>query len=179
MNFPTRRERSHSKSDFDSADALLVVFMCNHCPYVIHIREAFADFVREYQAKGLAVVGINANDVEQYPADSPEMMAKEIENVGYTFPYLFDESQDVAAAYRAACTPDFFLFDSDRKLVYRGQFDASRPRTDTPVTGKDLRNAVDLVLAGEPVPADQKASMGCNIKWRADRTPEYAGGVAR
>ena len=164
----------YSRDDFANAEALLVVFMCNHCPYVIHLREKLAEFGREYQPKGVAIVGINANDVERYPADSPEMMAKEIEEVGYTFPYLFDEGQDVAAAYRAACTPDFFLFDRERKLVYRGQFDETRPRMGKPATGKDLIAAVEQLLAGDPITVDQRASIGCNIKWKSGREPAYA-----
>ncbi len=161
--------------DFKEAPALLVVFMCNHCPYVIHIREALAEFAREYQPKGLAMVGINANDVENRPDDSPEKMVEEVKKVGYTFPYLFDADQSVAKAYRAACTPDFFLYDADRKLVYRGQFDDARPRNDEPVTGKDLRAAVDALLAGEPIPEDQKPSLGCNIKWKPGNEPDYFG----
>ncbi len=164
-----------SLADFKEAPALLVVFMCNHCPYVIHIREALAEFAREYQPKGLAMVGINSNDVADRPEDSPEKMVEEVKKVGYTFPYLFDEDQSVAKAYRAACTPDFFLYDADRKLVYRGQFDDARPRNDEPVTGKDLRAAVDALLAGKPIPEDQKPSLGCNIKWKPGNEPDYFG----
>ena len=160
-------------ADFDGAPALLVVFMCNHCPYVKHLRDHLAAFVRAYQARGLAAVGISANDVGTHPQDGPEAMAREAREAGYTFPYLYDESQEVAKAYRAACTPDFFLFDADRRLVYRGQYDDSRPGNDRPVTGADLRAAVEAVLAGRPVPADQKPSMGCNIKWRPGNEPEY------
>ncbi len=158
--------RMLSLEDLSKADALLVVFICNHCPFVVHVRGALASFAREYAAKSLAMVGINSNDVEQYPADSPEMMTREIEIAGYTFPYLFDESQDVARAYDAACTPDFFLFDKSRRLVYRGQFDDSRPGNGIPVTGRDLRKAADAVLAGETVSKDQKPSIGCSIKWK-------------
>ena len=154
-------------SDFFDAPALLVIFMCNHCPYVIHIREKLVELVREYQVKGVAVVGINSNDVENYPEDSPAKMKEYAEQYGYTFPYLYDETQEVAKAYDAVCTPDFFLFDRDRKLVYRGQMDASRPKSDTPVTGADLRAALDAVLAGEEVPSVQIPSMGCNIKWKS------------
>ena len=161
-------------SDCKDAPALLVVFMCNHCPYVKHIREALAKFAREYQAKGLAMVGINANDSKAYPGDSPEKMIEEVEKAGYSFPYLFDASQDVAKAYRAACTPDFFLFDGDRKLVYRGQFDGSRPGNNEPITGSDLRAAADAVLQGQTLTSDQKPSIGCNIKWRSDNIPDYA-----
>lgn len=155
-----------SIDDFADKPALLVMFICNHCPYVQHIRTALAQFAREYIPKGLAIVAINSNDVSQYPEDSPENMAKEARKVGYTFPYLFDESQEVAKAYGAACTPDFFLFDRERKLVYRGQFDDSRPGNNVPVTGSDLRAAADAVLEGRPVPEKQKPSLGCNIKWK-------------
>ena len=161
--------------DFADAPGLLVVVLSNHCPFVKHIADELAVFAREYQERGLAIVAINANDVEKYPADSPEKMAEEVRRRGYPFPYLFDESQDVAKAYQAACTPDFFLFDADRRLVYRGQFDASRPRNDTPVTGTDLKAAVDAVLAGKPPPEDQRPSMGCNIKWKPGNEPDYYG----
>jgi peroxiredoxin len=161
----------YTLDDFSDAKALLVVFMCNHCPFVIHLREALSAFASEYQEKGVAVVGINANDITDRPDDSPEMMAVEIERMGYTFPYLFDESQATAIAYQAACTPDFFLYDADRKLVYRGQFDASRPGNDIPVTGNDLRAAADALLNGQAISSEQKPSMGCNIKWRPGNEP--------
>jgi hypothetical protein len=132
-------------------------------------------FGREYQAKGLGIVAISSNDQGQYPQDGPEGMLKESEEGGYTFPYLLDETQEVAKAYRAACTPDFFLFDGERKLAYRGQFDGSRPGNEVPVTGEDLRAAADAVLRGEPVPEDQRASIGCNIKWKPGKAPEYFG----
>ena len=163
-------------SDFDGAPALLVIFMCNHCPYVKHIADELARFAREYQAKGVAIVGINSNDVANYPDDSPEKMREEVKLRGYTFPYLYDETQEVAKAYRAACTPDFFLFDKEHRLVYRGQFDDSRPSNGVPVTGKDLRAALDAVLSGKPVPPDQKPSLGCNIKWKPGNEPEYFSG---
>jgi thiol-disulfide isomerase/thioredoxin len=159
--------------DFADAPALLVVFMCNHCPFVKHIRPTLAAFARDYQAKGLAMVGISSNDVADYPEDGPEKMAEEVRNAGYVFPYLYDETQAAAKAYKAACTPDFFLFDREHKLVYRGQFDDSRPGNNRPVTGADLRAAVDAVLAGQPVPQEQKPSMGCNIKWTAGNEPDY------
>lgn len=162
-------------TDFDEAPALLVVFMCNHCPYVKHLRTALADFAREYQAKGLAMVAISSNDADKYPEDGPDKMREEAAAAGYTFPYLFDASQSVAKAYRAACTPDFFLFDGARKLVYRGQFDDSRPGNKVPVSGKDLRTAVDAVLAGKGIPDPQKPSIGCNIKWIPGNEPEYFG----
>ena len=154
-------------SDFSDAPALVVIFMCNHCPYVIHIREKLVELIREYQSQGVAVVGINSNDVANYPEESPAKMKEYVEQYGYTFPYLYDETQEVARAYAAACTPDFFLYDRDRKLVYRGQMDASRPKSDIPVTGADLRAALDAVLAGEDVPGTQIPSMGCNIKWKS------------
>ncbi len=162
-------------ADFDGSKALLVIFMCNHCPYVIHLREAFTQFANEYMPRGLAIVGINSNDVENYPADSFEKMIEEKKAAGYPFPYLYDETQEVAKAYRAACTPDFYLFDADRKLVYRGQWDDSRPRNDLPVTGKEMRAAVEAVLAGQPVEIEQKPSMGCNIKWKPGNEPDYFG----
>ncbi len=164
-----------SLSDFKEAPAVLVVFMCNHCPFVKHIADGLAALGREYQPKGAAVVGINANDVEKYPDDSPQKMAEELRTRGYSFPYLFDETQDVAKAYGAACTPDFFLFDKDRRLVYRGQLDDSRPTNGIPVTGADLRAAIDTVLAGKPVPEDQQPSIGCNIKWKPGNEPDYSG----
>jgi peroxiredoxin len=161
--------------DFADAPALLVIFMCNHCPFVIHVADELANLTREYMGRGVAVVGINSNDVSKHPADSPERMVAEAENRGYQFPYLYDETQEVAHAYHAACTPDFFLFDRKKKLVYRGQMDDSRPDSGIPVTGKDLRRALDAVLAGEEVPKEQRASLGCNIKWKAGNEPDYFG----
>ncbi len=146
---------------------------CNHCPYVKHVRHELAALCKDYQTKGVAVVGISSNDVSTHPDDSPEMMAREKAETGYTFPYLYDESQAVAKAYQAACTPDFFLFDKAQKLVYRGQMDGSRPGNLIPVTGKDLRSALDAVLSGKPVAADQRPSMGCNIKWKRGNEPNY------
>lgn len=151
-----------SLNDFKDARALLVAFICNHCPYVKHIQKQFASLAKEYQARGVGVVAINSNDVESYPEDRPEKMAEEIKQAGYTFPYLYDESQQVAKAYRAACTPDLYLFDRDYRLVYRGQFDDSRPGNARPVSGADLRTALDAVLAGGAVPGKQKPSVGCN-----------------
>jgi peroxiredoxin len=175
FRLPDPAGQVHGLEDFAASPALLVAFICNHCPYVKHIRTALAAFARDYQPRGLAVVAINANDVTSHPDDSPGKMAEEIRAAGYTFPYLYDESQSVARAYRAACTPDFFLFDRDRRLVYRGQFDDSRPGNDAPVTGGDLRAAVDLLLAGRPIPPEQKPSIGCNIKWRPGNEPDYYG----
>lgn len=165
----------YSLKDFAEAPALLVMFICNHCPYVKHLQKELVKFCREYQQKGLAVVAINSNDYSAYPDDSPQKMKEVAMELGYTFPYLVDETQEVAKAYRAACTPDFFLFDKDRKLVYRGQFDDSRPKMENPppVTGKDLREAVEAVLSGRPVSKNQKPSMGCNIKWKPGNEPYY------
>ncbi|MCH2114787.1 MAG: thioredoxin family protein [Pirellulales bacterium] len=160
-------------SQLRDAPALVVILMCNHCPFVKTISAGLASFAKEYQAKGVAVVGINSNDVSTHPEDSPERMVHEAEAKGYTFPYLFDETQEVAQAYRAACTPDFYLFDGQQMLVYRGQFDSSRPGSGIPVTGEDLRKAADAVLAGQPVPEEQIPSIGCNIKWKAGAEPEY------
>ena len=161
-------------TDFPEAKGTLVAFICNHCPFVKHIAPAMAQFGNEYTKRGLAVIAINSNDTENYPDDAPEKMIEEIENLGYEFPYLVDASQETAKAYRAACTPDFFLFDRDHKLVYRGQFDASRPESEIPVTGEDLRAAADAVLAGEAPSEDQRPSLGCNIKWKAENAPGYA-----
>ncbi|RMG36156.1 MAG: thioredoxin family protein [Planctomycetota bacterium] len=164
-------------SDVPKGTPLLVMFICNHCPFVKHIRSQLAEFAREYQQKGLVIVAINSNDVEAYPDDSPEKMAQEAREAGYTFPYLFDETQDVAKAFKAACTPDFFLFDRDHRLAYRGQFDDSRPGNGIPVTGKDLRAAADAVLEGRPAPENQRPSIGCNIKWKPGNEPEYFTGL--
>lgn len=164
-----------SLSDLSDAPALLVIFMSNHCPYVIHVADHVAQLAQEYQARGVAIVGIGSNDVASYPADSPEQMVAEAEQRGYTFPYLYDETQEVAHAYRAACTPDFFLFDADQRLVYRGQMDSSRPDSGIPVTGQDLRAALDAVLAGEKPSVVQHPSLGCNIKWKPGNEPEYFG----
>ena len=161
-----------------SGKPLLVVFMCNHCPFVVHIRSALQQFAVEYQAKGMEIVGISSNDVAGYPQDGPEKMKVEAKSAGYTFPYLYDGTQEVAKAYKAACTPDIFLFDADHSLVYRGQFDASRPGNGLPVTGADLRAACDAVLAGKPVSSEQRASIGCNIKWRIGQEPAYFTGVS-
>lgn len=158
--------RTVSLAEFSGSPALLVMFLCNHCPYVKHVRAGVAALASDYLARGVAVVGINSNDVVRYPADSPGKMKIEAAEAGYTFPYLFDDSQSVARAYRAACTPDFFLYDRARRLAYRGQLDDSRPGNGVPVTGRDLRAALDAVLAGTTVPSAQKPSMGCNIKWR-------------
>lgn len=154
---------------------LLVMFICNHCPYVKHVRGELAAIGRDYQPRGLGIVAISSNDVGGYPQDGPDAMKVEAREAGYTFPYLFDESQSVAKAYRAACTPDFFLFDREHRLVYRGQLDDSRPKNGLPVNGRDLRAALDAVLSGQSVSVTQKPSIGCNIKWRAGNEPEYFG----
>ena len=162
-----------SLGDFKSAPALLVIFMCNHCPYVKHIRGGLAQLARDYLPRGVAVAGISSNDVKNYPADSPANMAHEAKSAGYLFPYLYDETQQVAKNYHAACTPDFFLFDKEQHLVYRGQLDDSRPGNNLQVTGKDLREALEAVLSGRPVPSAQKPSIGCNIKWKPGDEPDY------
>ena len=173
FKLPDTGGKTVSPASFKDAPALLVIFMCNHCPYVIHIRAGLAQLARDYSPRGVAIVGINSNDVANYPADSPANMKDEVKTAGYIFPYLYDETQAVAKKYRAACTPDFFLFDRDHRLVYRGQFDASRPGNGIPVTGKDLRAALDAVLAGKTVSEKQTASIGCNIKWQAGNEPAY------
>jgi peroxiredoxin len=159
------------RSDFDGKSALLVMFICNHCPYVGHVRQGIAQLGRDYSDADLGIVAISPNDPATYPDDAPDRLAEEARTAGYTFPYLFDESQDVARAYTAACTPDFFLFDVDRALAYRGQFDSSRPKNGLPVTGEDLRAAIDAVLAGRAVDEDQRPSVGCSIKWRPGNEP--------
>jgi peroxiredoxin len=161
------------RSDFQDAKGLLVIFMCNHCPFVIHLADQLAQFARDYHDAGLAIVAISSNDVSNHPQDSPEQMVHEAEQRGYIFPYLYDEEQEVAKAYHAACTPDFFLFDGNHQLVYRGQFDSSRPDSEIPVTGEDLRQAVDAMLAGQLVSEDQQPSLGCNIKWKEQQAPDY------
>ncbi|MGQ0741555.1 MAG: thioredoxin family protein [Alphaproteobacteria bacterium] len=163
---PDATGKTHRLEDFSDKPALLVAFWCNHCPFVKHIRRAFAAFAREYAEKRLAVVAINSNDEMAYPEDSLVRMGEEVKARGFIFPYVQDKSQDVAKAFGAACTPDFFLFDAQRTLFYHGQFDASRPGNNVPVTGADLRSAVDRLLAGQSAPAQQTPSIGCNIKWR-------------
>ncbi len=165
--------RPVKRDDFRGAKALLVMFICNHCPYVKHIAPELARLANDYQPRGVAVVAISSNDASKYPDDSPERMIHEAEERGYTFPYLYDEEQAAAQAYRAACTPDLFLFDKDFRLAYRGQLDSSRPGNGIPVTGEDLRRALDLVLAGQDVPEPHRPSIGCNIKWREGNEPEY------
>jgi peroxiredoxin len=163
-----------SLSDLEG-DALLVMFICNHCPFVIYVRDEITKLANDYMDRGVAIVAINSNSVDTHPQDGPEHMKRLATELGWRFPFLFDETQEVAKAYRAACTPDFFLMDAERKLVYRGQFDDSRPTNNVPVTGEDLRAALDAVLAGDPVPSEQKPSMGCNIKWAPGNAPDYFG----
>jgi len=171
----TRTGETVRLADFAGEKAVLVMFICNHCPFVQHIRSGLVKLGKNFQNEDIAIVAISANDPATHPGDAPDKMADEAKAHGYRFPYLFDESQEVAKAYTAACTPDFFLFDRQRKLVYRGQFDASRPENGIPVTGDDLRRAIDAVLAGKPVSQDQKPSIGCNIKWRSGNEPAYFG----
>lgn len=173
FQLPDPSGKHHSLASFKDKPVLLVMFICNHCPYVKHLRAGLAQLATDYQPRGVGIVAINANDAQNYPDDAPVKMAEEAKAAGYSFPYLFDDKQHVAKAYRAACTPDFFLFDRGRRLVYRGQFDASRPGNGVPVTGKDVRAALEAVLAGKPVSTMQTPSMGCNIKWKRGNEPEY------
>ena len=175
FHLPDPHGKVVSSDEFSGAPALLVAFICNHCPFVKHVQSSFAAMAKEYQARGAAIVAISSNDAVSFPDDGPEKMAEEILAASYTFPYLYDESQDVARAYGAVCTPDFFLFDRDQRLVYRGQFDGSRPKNDVPVTGADLRAAFDTVLEGRAVPSDQKPSVGCSIKWKPENAAKIAG----
>jgi len=160
---------------FAGKTGLLVMFICRHCPYVKHIQDQLAQLGRDYQNQDLGIVAISSNDAEKYPDDSPESLKEMAKELGFTFPLCYDATQAVAKAYQAACTPDFYLFDRERKLVYRGQFDDSRPKSDPPipVTGKDLRAAIDALLSGQPIPTDQRASIGCNIKWKPGNEPDY------
>jgi peroxiredoxin len=174
FRLPDPSGKTYALQDFAGAKALLVAFICNHCPYVKHIARGFADFAREYGEKGLAVVAISANDVKSHPEDAPDKMARFAAQHGFSFPYLYDESQETALAYEAICTPDFFLFDQDRRLVYRGRFDGASPGKPTPVTGADMRAAADAALAGRAPPGEQIASMGCSIKWKRERAPSWA-----
>ncbi|TVP75220.1 MAG: thioredoxin family protein [Gemmatimonadales bacterium] len=176
FSLPDTEGSTVTLEEFRDAPALVVMFVCNHCPFVKHIAEELARFGRDAILKGVGVVAISSNDVESHPQDSPEMMAKAKAEWDWPFPYLHDATQEVAKAYRAACTPDFYVFDGDGVLVYRGQFDDSRPGNDVPVTGRDLREAVNAVLRGDEVSQDQTPSIGCNIKWTPGREPEYARG---
>lgn len=167
FNLPdTVSGKNVSLTDMKSDIATVIMFLCNHCPYVIHVNEGLVELVKEYQEMGVSFVGISSNDVVNYPADSPDKMTSHAKEIGYTFPYLYDESQDVAKAYDAACTPDFYVFNGQMELVYRGQLDGSRPNSGKPVTGEDLRNALDNVMVNRPVAPLQRPSAGCNIKWK-------------
>ncbi len=171
FNLPDPDGQYHALAD--GAEAYLVMFICNHCPFVKHVREELARIGRDYGSRNVAIYAISSNDINTYPGDSPENMKLEAENWGYTFPYLFDADQSVAKAYRAACTPDIYVFDAGKSLVYRGQVDDSRPSNDAPVNGKDVRGALDAVLAGEAVSLEQQPSIGCNIKWSPGNEPDY------
>lgn len=173
FSLPDFNGKLYSLSDFSDKPALLVIFMCNHCPFVKHVAPELVRLTNDYSSKGLAIVGISSNDIATHPDDSPEHMKAEAAQQGYTFPYLYDESQSVAKAYRASCTPDFFLFDRSKKLVYRGQLDNSRPGSGRPLTGMDLRAAIDAALAGNAPIEDQAPSIGCNIKWKSGQEPQY------
>jgi peroxiredoxin len=172
FTLPDPEGNLYSTADYADAPALLVMFICNHCPFVKHVRAELARLGRDYMPRGVALLAVGSNDVTRIPADGPEHMRAEKDAAGYPFPYLYDESQEVAKSYRAACTPDFFLFDGGRKLVYRGQLDDSRPSNGIPVTGADLRSALDAVLAGRPISPEQKPSIGCSIKWKPGNQPE-------
>jgi peroxiredoxin len=173
FSLPDTEGKVVSLDDYRDSPALLVVFLCNHCPFVKHILPHFAELAREYRRRGVGIVGISSNDVSNYPDDAPEKMVELSKAMDFSFPYLYDESQQVAKAYGAACTPDFYLFDGEGRLVYRGQMDDSRPSNGRPVTGADLRAAMDAVLDGRPVSDDQKPSIGCNIKWKPGNEPDY------
>lgn len=164
-----------SLASFSGKTALLVMFICRHCPFVKHVQDELAALGKDYQDQAVAIVAISANDADNYPDDAPDQLKQMAEELGFTFPLCYDASQSVAKAYTAACTPDFFLFDADRKLVYRGQLDDSRPGNDKPVNGEDIRAAIDALLAGQPVPANQQPSIGCNIKWKPGNAPDYFG----
>jgi peroxiredoxin len=173
FSLPDYDGKTVSLSDFRGRKALLVVFMCNHCPYVKHVAPELAKLADEYQARDVGVVGISSNDIIAHPEDAPDKMKAEAAQQGYHFPYLYDADQKIAAVYRAACTPDFYLFDADFKLVYRGQLDDTRPKQGVAPTGKDLRAALDALLAGKAIPQPQRPSIGCNIKWKTGAEPEY------
>ena len=178
FSLPDFDGKTVTDADVKGSKALLVAFICKHCPFVRHIRPEFARFAKEYEAKGLKVVAIASNSIDEFPEDGPEGMKQEAADAGYVFPYLFDKDQKVAKTFKAACTPDFFLFDGNRRLVYRGQFDGSRPKNNVPVTGADLRAAADAALAGQKPSDQQRPSMGCNIKWYPGNEPAYFGAPA-
>ena len=164
-----------SLNDYQNSKALLLMFICQHCPFVKHVQQELAKIGRDYSQQPLGIVAISANDVANYPNDAPEKLKQMAQELKFNFPLCYDESQKVSQAYTAACTPDFFLFDANKQLAYRGQLDDSRPSTDIPVTGQDLRKAIDLVLQGKPVDFEQKPSIGCNIKWKPGNEPDYFG----
>ena len=175
FSLPDTDGNTVSLNEFAGAPALLVLFLCPHCPYVQLLRRGLAELARDYTLRGVGIVGIMPNDVDRYPQDSPQEMRREKEEAGYSFPYLYDESQAVAKAYHASCTPDIFLFDGERRLAYRGRFDDARPGSGRPVTGRDLRAALDAVLEGRDPPAEQTPSIGCSIKWKPGNAPAYFG----
>lgn len=175
FTLPDPAGKQYPLADLRVDKGLLVIFMCNHCPYVIHIRNKLVEKIRDFQEQGISVVGINSNDFNVHPDDSPENMTSDAERYGYSFPYLVDEEQQVAQSYGAACTPDFFLFNGELQLVYRGQFDSARPGNTEPVTGSDLSAAVDNLIGGKSISAEQRPSMGCNIKWKPGNEPSYFG----
>ena len=175
FTLPSTGGQDVSLDDFSESPVLVVAFICNHCPFVKHMRHKLAEVAKQYQDRGVAFVGINSNDAESHPDDSFEAMQREVEDIGYIFPYLHDEAQEVAKVYRAACTPDIFVFDAQRQLVYRGRFDDSSPGNDRPVTGQDLIDVLEAMLAGQGVDQQQSPSMGCNIKWKPGNEPEYFG----
>jgi len=171
FSLPDTTGKTVSPDDFKDNPALLIIFMCNHCPFVKHILTKMVDLIEQYQQKSVAVIAINSNDVQQYPQDAPKLMKQLAADKHFTFPYLYDETQETAKAFSAACTPDFFLFDRNRKLIYRGQLDDSRPSNGIQVTGKDLTEAIDATIQGKKVAPDQKPSIGCNIKWKQGNQP--------
>lgn len=173
FSLPDYDGKTVKRDDFRGKKGLLVIFMCNHCPYVKHVAPELAKLANDYLPQDVGIVGISSNDVEKYPDDSPEMMKAEAAAQGYTFPYIYDESQAVAQVYKAACTPDFYLFDAEMKLVYRGQLDGTRPKEGSTPNGEDLRAAIDALLASEPIPEPQRPSIGCNIKWKEGAEPGY------
>ena len=175
FNLPDPAGNRHSLADFNDAKGLVVAFICNHCPYVKHLKKEFVAFAAEYQSRGLAVVAISSNDINAYPEDAPAHMQEDSDALGFTFPYLFDEIQEVAKAYRAVCTPEFYLFDGDRRLSYRGRFDDARFPVGKEVTGAELRAAADAVLAGQAYEGPQQPGIGCSIKWKPGNAPDYFG----
>ena len=169
----TVSDQTITHTSFPQDHGVLVMFICNHCPYVIHLQEALSSLAQDYAQAPLSIIAISSNDVENYPQDGPTEMKALAEQLGWQFPYCLDDSQELAKTFQAACTPDFYVFGKDKKLSYRGQFDDSRPKNDAPITGHDLRNAIDTMLAGQPPLQEQRPSMGCNIKWKEGNAPSY------